>query len=50
MLLVAAPIRAMLAGFVRYNLPDMQVLAYNEVPDNKQITIEATVGAEAKPQ
>jgi len=49
-LLVAAPIRAMLAGFVRYNLPDMQVLAYNEVPDNKQITIEATVGAEAKPQ
>ncbi|HEY6530505.1 MAG TPA: flagellar biosynthesis protein FlhA [Cellvibrionaceae bacterium] len=48
-LLVAAPLRAMLAGFVRYNLPDMHVLAYNEVPDNKQITIEATVGAEAKP-
>lgn len=48
-LLVAAPIRAMLAGFVRYNLPDMHVLAYNEVPDNKQITIEATVGAEARP-
>lgn len=48
-LLVAAPIRSMLASFVRYNLPDMHVLAYNEVPDNKQITIEATVGAEAKP-
>ena len=48
MLLVAAPIRAMLASFVRYNLPDMHVLAYNEVPDNKQITIEATVGAEAR--
>ncbi len=47
-LLVAAPIRAMLASFVRYNLPDMHVLAYNEVPDNKQITIEATVGAEAR--
>ncbi|MEY4590367.1 MAG: flagellar biosynthesis protein FlhA [Pseudomonadota bacterium] len=47
-LLVAAPIRALLAGFVRYNLPDMHVLAYNEVPDNKQITIEATVGAEAR--
>jgi len=43
-LLVAAPLRSMLAQFVRFNIPDMQVLAYNEVPDNKQITIEASVG------
>lgn len=51
-LLVAAPIRAMLYQFVRFNVPDMKVLAYNEVPDNKQITIEASIGDEvlkAKP-
>ncbi|SMF36577.1 flagellar biosynthesis protein FlhA [Alteromonadaceae bacterium Bs31] len=45
-LLVAAPLRSMMAQFVRFNIPDMQVLAYNEVPDNKQITIEASVGGE----
>ncbi|BFM16544.1 flagellar biosynthesis protein FlhA [Maricurvus nonylphenolicus] len=44
-LLVAAPIRAMMSKFVRFSIPDMQVLAYTEVPDNKQITIEASVGA-----
>jgi flagellar biosynthesis protein FlhA len=43
-LLVASPIRAMMSRFVRQSLPDMQVLAYTEVPDNKQITIEASVG------
>ncbi len=43
-LLVAAPIRMTLARFVRYQISDMHVLSYNEVPDNKQITIEATVG------
>ena len=45
-LLVAAPLRNMLYQFVRFNLPEMKVLAYNEVPDNKQITIEASVGGE----
>ncbi len=45
-LLIAAPIRNMLYQFVRFNIPDMKVLAYNEVPDNKQITIDATVGEE----
>jgi flagellar biosynthesis protein FlhA len=44
-LLVAAPIRPMMAKFVRFSVPDMHVLAYTEVPDNKQITIEASVGA-----
>lgn len=43
-LLVAGPIRPMMARFVRHSLPDMHVLAYTEVPDNKQITIEASVG------
>ena len=46
-LLVAAPLRTMLAQFIRFSLPDMTVLAYTEVPDNKQITIEASVGAQA---
>lgn len=45
-LLVAAPIRAMLWRFVRHALPDMTVLAYNEIPDNKQITIDAAVSAD----
>ncbi len=45
-LLVAAPLRVMLAKFLRHQVPDLSVLSYNEVPDNKQITIEATVGAD----
>jgi len=45
-LLVAAPLRVMMARFVRHSVPDMWVLAYNEIPDNKQISIDATVGAD----
>lgn len=45
-LLVAAPIRTMMLKFVRFHVPDMQVLAYNEIPDSKQITIELTVGGD----
>lgn len=44
-LLVAAPLRMMLSRFVRHSVPDMRVLAYTEIPDNKQITIDASVGA-----
>lgn len=44
-LLVAAPLRMMLARFVRHSVPDMRVLAYTEVPDNKQISVDASVGA-----
>lgn len=47
-LLVAAPLRPMLARFVRHSVPDMRVLAYTEVPDNKQISIDANVGADKK--
>ncbi len=43
-LLVAAPIRSMLAKFVRYSTSEIHVLSYNEIPDDKQITIEAVVG------
>lgn len=45
-LLIAAPLRMTLVRLARFNLPDMHVLSYNEIPDNKQITIEATVGAD----
>jgi flagellar biosynthesis protein FlhA len=45
-LLVAAPLRMMMWRFLRHSLPDMRVLAYNEIPDNKQITIDASVGAD----
>lgn len=43
-LLVAGPVRAMLSRFGRLAVPNMHVLAYQEVPDNKQVTIVATVG------
>ena len=45
-LLVAAQVRNMMSKFIRHQAPDMHVLAYTEIPDNKQITIEATVGGE----
>ncbi|WP_111640548.1 flagellar biosynthesis protein FlhA [Marinimicrobium alkaliphilum] len=45
-LLVAGPLRMMLARFARHSAPDMRVLGYNEIPDSKQITIDATVGAD----
>lgn len=43
-LLVAGPVRAMLSRFGRLAVPSMHVLAYQEIPDNKQVTIVATVG------
>ena len=43
-LLVAGQIRAMMARFARMAVPSMYVLAYQEIPDNKQVTIVATVG------
>ena len=44
-LLVSSAIRAMLARFVRHSIPNMHVLSFNEIPDNKQVRITATVGA-----
>ncbi|UAW99378.1 flagellar biosynthesis protein FlhA [Halopseudomonas nanhaiensis] len=43
-LLVAGPIRGMMAKFVRYATPGAHVLSYQEIPDSKQVTIVATVG------
>lgn len=43
-LLVSAPLRAMLARFVRYLSSEIRVLSFAEIPDDKQVTIEASVG------
>jgi flagellar biosynthesis protein FlhA len=43
-LLVAAPLRPMLSRFVRFTTAGVKVLSYQEIPDNKQITIVATIG------
>ncbi len=43
-LLVASPIRSMLSRFIRHGIPSLHVLAYNEIPSDKQIRIVATVG------
>ncbi len=43
-LLVSATIRPLVARFVRHTIPGVSVLSYNEVPDDKQIKIIATIG------
>jgi flagellar biosynthesis protein FlhA len=43
-LLVAAALRPLLSRLCRFSLSPISVLSYNEIPDDKQITIEATVG------
>ncbi|MDY6919466.1 MAG: flagellar biosynthesis protein FlhA [Pseudomonadota bacterium] len=43
-LLVSAGIRPMLSRFLRFSVQGLNVLSYNEIPDNKQITITASVG------
>jgi flagellar biosynthesis protein FlhA len=43
-LLVPAPLRPVLSRFVRFTINGLKVLSYQEIPDNKQITIVATVG------
>jgi len=43
-LIVSAPIRPMLARFMRYGGVWMSVLSYQEVPDNKRVTVVAVIG------
>ena len=45
-LLVAAPLRPMLSRFARYTIEGLRVLSYLEIPDNKQVTIVASVGSD----
>ncbi|MGM0592959.1 MAG: flagellar biosynthesis protein FlhA [Pseudomonadota bacterium] len=46
-LLVAPPIRELLARFVKHSISALHVLSYNEIPDDKQLKIVATVGNQA---
>jgi len=46
-LLVSASLRTLLARFVRHTIPGLRVLSFNEVPDDKQIKVIATVGGTA---
>lgn len=43
-LLVAPQIRAQLARLFRFSLPSLAILAYSEVPENRQISVVANVG------
>ncbi len=44
-LLVSPGLRPWLTRFLRFAIPNLRVLAYNEVPDNKRIRLVAAVGA-----
>ncbi|WP_024850785.1 flagellar biosynthesis protein FlhA [Hydrogenovibrio kuenenii] len=46
-LLVAPQIRAQLAKLFKFSLPNLNILAYSEVPENRQISVVANVGQEA---
>ncbi len=43
-LLVAPQLRPLLARFARICAPELRVISYNEIPDNRQISVEATLG------
>ncbi len=43
-LLVSSALRPMMSRFVKYSIPVLHVLSYEEMPDNKQIKIVASVG------
>lgn len=43
-LVVQAGLRTWIARFIKHSIPGLNVLSYNEIPDNKQIRIVANVG------
>jgi flagellar biosynthesis protein FlhA len=43
-LLVSPKLRPWLARFTRHSVPGLNVLAYNEVPENRRIRVVAAVG------
>ncbi|MDT4330285.1 flagellar biosynthesis protein FlhA [Methylomonas sp. MED-D] len=47
-LLVSSFIRPWLARFVRHSISGLHVLAYNEIPQDRQIRVVSTVGQRAK--
>ncbi|WP_133716699.1 flagellar biosynthesis protein FlhA [Methylocaldum gracile] len=43
-LLVSSPVRPWLARFVRHSIPGLNVLAYNEIPEDRQVRVVASIG------
>lgn len=43
-LVVQAGLRSWISRFIRHSIPGLNVLSYNEIPDDKQIRIVANVG------
>ncbi len=43
-LLTSPGLRSSLAHFARFGIPGLHVLSYQEIPDNKQVRVVATVG------
>jgi len=43
-LIISPVLRGWLAKMVRHSIPNLHVLSYNEVPDDKQIKVVATIG------
>ncbi len=43
-LLVSSFVRPWLSRFVRHSIPGLHVLAYNEIPQDKQIRVISTIG------
>ncbi len=43
-LIIAPILREWLARMVKHSIPSLHVLSYNEVPDDKQIKVVATLG------
>ena len=44
-LLVAPNLRPWLARFLRFSVPSLKVLGYNEVPDSRRIRLVSAIGA-----
>jgi len=47
-LLVSPTIRSWLARFIRRSIPSLNVLSYNEVPDNKQVRLVSSIGPQGR--
>ena len=43
-LLTSGMLRTVLAKFVKYTIPGLRVISYQEVPDDKQIRIVSAIG------
>jgi flagellar biosynthesis protein FlhA len=43
-LLVAPKLRSWIARLTRHALPNLTVLAYNEIPENRRINVVAAIG------